>query len=178
MGLSTVKSVENEGFHVPFPDRIKLLVVCRPQDLGHNLCRKRCPWHRFEKLILARTSATLLWNVTWGSVAEFGVHFVQIDLANRHLVGRIVEVVFEQRKVPMIDFLHQVHGHVVKVVFDGMRALGAMPFGFVEPRYIGQIDRDGRADGVQHLAHSVVELLGPEDLVVAPAIHDEGADMT
>ena len=59
-----------------------------------------------------------------------------------------------------------------------MRALGAVAFGFVKSRDRRQIDRMRRLNGIQHLLHPVVERLGPENLVVLAAVHDEGGDMS
>ena len=35
----------------------------------------------------------------------------------------------------------------------------------------------GRFDRAHHGGHSVIEGFGPEDFVIAPAVHDEVADM-
>jgi len=40
------------------------------------------------------------------SVAELGVNLVQIDLGQRHLVGRVVEIIFEQLEIAFVDFPH------------------------------------------------------------------------
>ena len=58
-----------------------------------------------------------------------------------------------------------------------MRPPGSVAFAFVETRDRGQIDGMGRVDRIQNLLHPGIEILGPEDPVIAPAIHDEGRDM-
>ncbi len=43
------------------------------------------------------------------SVAQFGMDFVQIDFADRHLVGWVFEVVFEQLEILLVDLVDQMH---------------------------------------------------------------------
>ena len=40
-----------------------------------------------------------------GSIAQFRLHLVEVDLAHRHLVGGVFEVVFEQVEIAMIDLV-------------------------------------------------------------------------
>ena len=40
-------------------------------------------------------------------IAQLGVNLVQIDLGQGHLIGRIVEIIFEQLKIAFVDFPDQ-----------------------------------------------------------------------
>mgnify|MGYP000934963740 CR=1 FL=1 len=102
---------------------------------------------------------------------------IQINLTYGHLITRIFKVVFEQVKIAFVDFVDQMHREVVKVVFNRMRALGAVPFAFVKPGDFFEVDRVRGLDRVQHVAHAVVERLRPDDFIVFAAIHNEGADV-
>ena len=105
------------------------------------------------------------------------MHLVQIDLGQRHLVGRVVEVIFEQLEIAFVDFPHQMHRQVVEVILDRMQALGSVALAFVEAGDVLQHDGMFRRDVVQNDLHAIVEFLGEEDVVVSPAVHDEGRDM-
>lgn len=40
-----------------------------------------------------------------GSIAQLGVHLFEIDLANRHLVARILEIIAEQLEVLFVNLV-------------------------------------------------------------------------
>ena len=106
------------------------------------------------------------------------MNLVKVDFAKGHLVGRVLEVVSENPEILFVDLVDDMHRQIVKIVLDRMRALGAVAFAFVEAGNTGQIDRVFRRDIVQHALHSVVEILGPENAVIAPAIGNECRNMT
>lgn len=58
------------------------------------------------------------------SVAQLGVDLIQINLADRHLVGRIVEIIFEQLEIALVDFPDQMPRQIVKIILDRMQPLG------------------------------------------------------
>ena len=58
-----------------------------------------------------------------------------------------------------------------------MRAFGAMPLGFVKAGHLGQIYGMGRFNRAQHGGHASIEIFGPKNVVIPPAIMDKGADM-
>ncbi len=43
------------------------------------------------------------------SIAEFGVNFIQINFTNRHLVGRILEIIPKEIEILFVDFVDQMH---------------------------------------------------------------------
>ena len=88
-----------------------------------------------------------------------------------------MEVILEQIEIPFVDFILQMHREILKVIFNRVRALGAVAFAFVETGDFGQINFIGCFDSVQNVLHAVVEFLGPENFVVAPAVDVERADM-
>ena len=63
--------------------------------------------------------------------AELGMHLVQIDLAEGHLVGGVVEIVAEELEILFVHLAHQMHRQIVKEVFDEVQPLGPMAFGFL-----------------------------------------------
>ena len=65
-------------------------------------------------------------------VAQLCMDLVQINFSNRHLVARVLKIVFEQIKVPLVDFIDQMHRQIVEVILNRMRPFGAMPFTFVK----------------------------------------------
>ena len=106
-------------------------------------------------------------------VTQLGVHLGKVDLARRHLVCRIVEIVFEQLEILFEDLAHQMHRQIVKVILDRMRPLGPVALAFVEPGDRRQINLMRRVHGIEHLLHAAVKLLGPKDIIVGATVDDE-----
>jgi len=52
-----------------------------------------------------------------------------------------------------------------------------MTFTFVEARGLGEVNRVGRLDIFENNLHSLVELLGPENVIIAAAIGNECGDV-
>ena len=107
------------------------------------------------------------------SRSKLGVHLIQIDFTNRHLVPWIVEIVLKQVKVTLINLTHQMHGQIIKVVRDRVRTLRPMSLTFVKAWNVGQFDLMGRFDRTQDVLHALIETLGPKDLVVGTTIGNE-----
>ena len=49
------------------------------------------------------------------------MNFIKINLADRHLIRRIVEIIFEQLEVTLEDFTDQVHRQIVEIILNRMR---------------------------------------------------------
>ena len=49
------------------------------------------------------------------------MNFIKINLADRHLIRRIVEITFEQLEVTLEDFTDQVHRQIVGIILNRMR---------------------------------------------------------
>ena len=101
------------------------------------------------------------------------MHLGQIDRRQWHLVGRIVEIILEQLEIAFVDFPHQMHRQIVKIIFNRVQAFGAVALAFVELRDLFQINFMRGFDVFQNLPHAFVKFLGEKDLVIAPAIDDE-----
>tara|TARA_B100001939_G_scaffold268934_1_gene236526 strand:+ start:635 stop:790 length:156 start_codon:yes stop_codon:yes gene_type:complete len=51
------------------------------------------------------------------------VDFIKVDFTDRECVPRVVEIIFEEVKISMINFIHQMHGEIIKVFFSWMGPL-------------------------------------------------------
>ncbi len=105
------------------------------------------------------------------------MNFVQVDLTLRHLVRRVLEVIFEQPEILFVDLVHKMHRQIVEEILDRMRPLWPMSCAFIKARYFGQIDRMRQFGAVQNRLHALVELFGPENPVIATAVQNERRDV-
>ena len=106
------------------------------------------------------------------------MNFIKINLADRHLIRRIVEIIFEQLEVTLEDFTDQVHRQIVEIILNRMRAFRAVAFTFIEAGNGLQINGIGCLDRVEDILHVVVKAFGPDDLAIGAAVDDKGADVT
>ena len=95
------------------------------------------------------------------------MNFFEVDLTYGHFVSGVFKVVFEQLEILFVDFPHQMHRQIVKIILNRVQALWAVPFAFVKSRDCCEVHFVRGVDFVENLLHPVVELLGPENLVVA-----------
>ena len=105
------------------------------------------------------------------------MHFGQINGRGRHFVGRIVEIVVEQLEIAFVDFPHQMHRQIVKIILDRMQPLRPVTFAFVEPGDLFQINFMSGFDVFQNQPHAFIEFLGEKDVVIAPPVHNVGRNM-
>ena len=106
------------------------------------------------------------------------MNLIKINLANRHLVGRVVEIILKQLKVAFENLVDQMHRHIVKIVFNIVQPLRPMAFTLVEARDFLKTDLMRRLYGVEYFLHPVVELFGPKNVVITPAIGHKCAHMS
>jgi len=106
------------------------------------------------------------------------MHFGKVNLSDWHLVAGVFEIVFEQLEIAFVHLVDQMHRQIVEIVFDRVCPFGPVPFAFVKAGDFAEFDLLLRVHLIQHVCHAVVEAFGPEDVVVAAAVHDERADMS
>jgi len=58
--------------------------------------------------------------------------FIKVDFTDRELVPRDVEIIFEEVKFSMINFIRQMHGEIIKVILNCMGPLWSVAFLLVE----------------------------------------------
>ena len=106
-------------------------------------------------------------------IAKPDMHLIQIDLANRHFIRRVLKIVSEKLEIGFVHFVHQMHGQVIEEGFDRVGTLWSMVRALIETRDVSQLHRLRSMDGVQNILHAVVELLCPENTIVTPTVDDE-----
>jgi predicted protein tyrosine phosphatase len=74
-----------------------------------------------------------------GSVTKFCVDFIKVDFTDRECVPRVVEIIFEEVKISMINFIHQMHREIIIVIHNWMGPLCSVAFLLVETRDLFQI---------------------------------------
>ncbi len=75
--------------------------------------------------------------------------FLKVELARRHLVGGVLEIIAEELEVFFVDLEHKVHRQIVEIVLDRMRPLGSVAFALVEAGNLFQIDLVRRLDRIE-----------------------------
>ena len=103
--------------------------------------------------------------------------FIQINLTDRHLVSGVFEVVLEQFEIAFVDFIDQMHRKIVKVVLHGVQSLWSVSFGFVEAWNFVQVHFFWSFDAFKDMLPALIELFGPKDVVVPPAVVDQRGNM-
>ena len=98
------------------------------------------------------------------------MNLIKINLADRHLVGRIVEIILKQLEVAFENLVDQMHRKIVEIIFNIVQPLRPMAFTLVEARDLLKTDLMRRLDCVEYFLHPVIELFGPKNIVIAPAI--------
>ena len=109
-----------------------------------------------------------------GLLAERSVNPVEIDLTDWLGIAGVFEVVLEEFEIAFVDLVDEVHREIVEKRFHRMGALRPVTRAFVEAWNIVEVHRNRDRHMIEHVAHSVIELLGPEDAIIVAAIHDKG----